>query len=246
MLKRYAIIISLIAILLFSLNLLAQNNKTEEEKTVQESNKAIPELLSVNEVELTGTYTVNIEQSNTPKLSIKGKRKNELNVYIEGNRLYIEHKKGKKKVNMFKDSEIEVNLNLKEIKEIKINGVASMQNIRPINGNRLKIELNGVGSIELSKLDFNHIHSAVNGTGSVELSGKTNTLALYLNGVGSIDTQNLKAYKCRAENDGLGSISLYAETELDAYIGGLGSIEYMGNPKVHKEINGLGSISRIE
>ncbi len=249
MLKRYSIIISLIVILLFSLSLLAQTTKDNAKNEVNsDATKQVNQsyLSSVKELEMTGNYTVNIEQSNTPKLSIVGKNKKDLNVYIEGNRLFIESKKGKSKIKWMKDSEIEVNLSLRQINEISVNGVVSMQNVNPIKGENLKIELNGVGSIELSKLEYDKISSTVNGTGSVELNGKTNVLVLYLNGVGSIDTQNLKAYKCRAENEGIGSISIYAENELEAIVGGLGSIEYLGNPKVKKSINGLGRVSRIE
>ncbi len=248
MFKKYLIIFGIIAILLISLSLLA---KPSEVKSTQKKSEEIKlsefkGLNHVEEIDLTGNYNIKIEQSNTPDLKISGKGKNNLNVYVENKRLYIKTKEEKNKLSFGKSTDIELRISLPKISFIRVNGAVDMESYNGIKGENLNIMLNGVGSLVLSKLDFDLVKASVNGAGSIELSGKTNNLSLYLNGVGSIDTQNLKAYTCRADNSGLGVISLYAENELDAKIGGLGSIEYLGNPRVKKNIDGLGSISRIE
>lgn len=250
MLKKYIIIFGILGLLLISLSLLAKDNP--KDKTVSDGNTndvigidEFEQLSNINSIYLDGNYTVIIEQSDSPSLQIKGTGKKHLNVFVEDNTLYIKNKY-KSGIDFKNKTDIEVNIQLPQLKAIFINGLIDLHNTLPINGNKLDIDFNGVGEINLTKLNYESIKTSVNGTGSVEMNGNTNTLFLELKGLGSIDTQNLKAYRCIAKNNGVGSISLYAENELDAFIDGIGTIEYLGNPKVRKHIDGLGTIDRID
>ncbi|MCB5249581.1 MAG: DUF2807 domain-containing protein [Candidatus Cloacimonadales bacterium] len=228
--------IAFIIMILLSIILFANN-----------SNRSKPiDLNRINSVDLTGANVVYIEQSNNPQLKIDGEGQEDLDIYVKGNTLYIKNKKNTFSLaNIIKikpTKNVIITLSLKEINKISANGAVVVENSNPIEGDQLIMELNGVGSIELTKLNYNFIAASVDGTGAIELDGHSNSLELYLKGIGSINTENLKTYNCVARNYGIGAITLYAENELDASLKGLGLIEYYGKPKLKKSISGLGSI----
>jgi hypothetical protein len=107
-----------------------------------------------------------------------------------------------------------------------------------------RLELNGSGAIQASKLDGDTLAASIAGSGSARLGGRATELNLSISGSGSIDAAQLQAKRAKAEVSGSGSLTVNASDELDAEISGSGTIWYIGSPKVKSDVSGSGSIRR--
>jgi len=102
----------------------------------------------------------------------------------------------------------------------------------------------GVGSIEIKDIQGKRLAVSLDGVGSIAIVGNVDVLDLELNGVGSFDGQALKTKQAQVRNKGVGSAVVNVSEQLDASVSGLGSIEYVGSPQVTESVKGMGSIKK--
>ena len=102
----------------------------------------------------------------------------------------------------------------------------------------------GVGSIEIKDIQGKRLAIFLDGVGSIAIAGNVDVLDLELTGVGSFDGQALKTKQAQVRNKGVGSAVVNVSEHLDASVSGLGSIEYVGSPQVTESVKGMGSIKK--
>jgi hypothetical protein len=101
-----------------------------------------------------------------------------------------------------------------------------------------------VGSIEVNGIQGKRLSVSLDGVGSMEIAGNVDVLDLDLTGVGSFNGEELKTKQATVRNKGVGSAVVNVSEQLDASISGLGSIEYLGSPQVKESVKGLGGIKK--
>ena len=102
----------------------------------------------------------------------------------------------------------------------------------------------GVGSIEIKDIQGKRLAISLDGVGSIAIAGNVDVLDLELTGVGSFDGQALKTKQAQVRNKGVGSAVVNVSEYLDASVSGLGSIEYIGSPQVTESVKGMGTIKK--
>jgi hypothetical protein len=107
-----------------------------------------------------------------------------------------------------------------------------------------RLDINGVGSIEVKDIQGKHLSVSLDGVGSIAIAGNVDVLDLSLSGVGSFNGEDLKVKQAKVRNKGVGSAVVNVSEQLDASILGLGSIEYIGSPQVTESVKGLGEIKK--
>lgn len=124
----------------------------------------------------------------------------------------------------YSDITLHVYASLKDIRNITIEGAATIESRTPITTNALEC--------------------IVNGAGTVDIRGKGDRFTCVINGTGLVDADGFLSKKCDAVVNGAGSCSVTATQELSATVNGVGKITYYGHPSNIKTSNsGIGWIS---
>ena len=103
----------------------------------------------------------------------------------------------------------------------------------------------GVGSIEIKDIQGKRLAISLDGVGSIAIAGNVDVLDLELTGVGSFDGQALKTKQAQVRNKGVGSAVVNVSEYLDASVSGLGSIEYIGSTQVTESVKGILTIKKL-
>ncbi len=106
------------------------------------------------------------------------------------------------------------------------------------------LDINGVGSIEVKDIQGKRLSVSLDGVGSIAIAGNVDVLELNLDGVGSFNGAELRAKQATVRNKGVGSAVVNVSEELNATVLGIGSIEYIGSPQVKESVKGMGAIKK--
>ncbi|MEP7262926.1 MAG: head GIN domain-containing protein [Bacteroidota bacterium] len=147
--------------------------------------------------------------------------------------------------NLKTDQEIEIFVSLPEIKLAEVNGSGTMTFVNPAKGNKLRLSVNGSGTID-AKAEMDEIKTQTNGSGTVTISGNAKEASCEINGSGDLHAFELSTNDCKVEINGSGDAEVSVLSKLKADIRGSGNIIYKGRPHVVSEIIGSGNIKNAE
>jgi hypothetical protein len=115
--------------------------------------------------------------------------------------------------------------------------------------------LSGSGSIEVDKLETDHLDVDVSGSGNVQISELiAGRVKLYISGSGIIDLTgdvpvqdvSVGGESVTVSVSGSGNATVCATETLDADVSGSGSVNYYGQPSsVHQSVSGSGAINNL-
>lgn len=147
--------------------------------------------------------------------------------------------------NLKTEQEIELYISLPEIEKAEVNGSGTMAFFNPAKGNKLRLSVNGSGTID-AKVEMEEIKTQTNGSGTVSISGTAKKAACEINGSGDLHAYELSTNDCQVEINGSGDAEVSVLSKLKADIRGSGNIIYKGRPHVVSEIIGSGNIKNAE
>ncbi len=110
---------------------------------------------------------------------------------------------------------------------------------------RAVFTVSGAGNIQADNLQTKTMTVNISGAGAVSLSGRTDNEILDLSGMGSIHAEKFKTQNAEIKISGVGKATLWAMRSLDVKITGTGEVDYYGPAKVEKSISGAGEIKRL-
>jgi len=106
------------------------------------------------------------------------------------------------------------------------------------------LNINGVGTVEVKDIQGKRLSISLDGVGSMTIAGSVDVLELTLSGVGSFDGEEFKTKQATVHNSGVGSAVINASEQLDATVSGVGSVEYIGSPQVRESVRGVGVVKK--
>lgn len=128
------------------------------------------------------------------------------------------------------------------VRDIDMSGAGKIISESVIQGDDLKIELSGAGSIEV-EVDVKNFDVSLSGAGNVEVTGKSQKAEINISGAGNFRGFKLISKDVEVSMSGVGKAQVYATEILDAEANGVGSIRYRGEPtKVRVKSGFLGSV----
>ena len=202
---------------------------------------------------ITETYPLDkfdkIDLEGTGHVYLKQGNKNELVVEMDENLFEYFHfanEGGELRIKfseMVKSAEkIDIYITAKDVNEIDLSGVVSLNTKEVLKTKELSIE--GSGGVELNlELDVDELDLDLSGAADVFIEGEANSAKIDISGAGELDAYDFKTKKMLIDISGAGSAEVFVSERLDAEISGAGSINYKGNPtKIAQDISGAGSI----
>jgi Putative auto-transporter adhesin, head GIN domain len=106
------------------------------------------------------------------------------------------------------------------------------------------LNIDGVGSIEVKDIQGKRLSVSLDGVGSTTIAGSSDVLDLSLSGVGSFHGEEFKTKQAKVRHSGVGSAVVNVSDQLEATVSGVGSVEYIGSPQVQKSGRGVGSVKK--
>ena len=108
------------------------------------------------------------------------------------------------------------------------------------------ITINGLGTITVDAFSYERLKIDLNGAGSIELQGAVSELTVLCSGAGNILASDLTAKVGVVKLSGSCSVKVRVEEDLNASVTGAGEIIYWGNPNITQNITGTGSIRHAD
>ncbi|MBW1899489.1 MAG: DUF2807 domain-containing protein [Deltaproteobacteria bacterium] len=107
-----------------------------------------------------------------------------------------------------------------------------------------KIQSSGANDIAVSGVKSNRLEIEMDGAGDINLSGKTKLFVVNLSGAADMEAENLRAETVQISLRGAGDATIYASKKLNAKVTGSGTVNYFGSPKeIIKKITGAGELN---
>lgn len=135
-------------------------------------------------------------------------------------------------------------LMMREIKSIATTGVGNIDAAR-IASDQLEMSLSGPGMMTIGTLNVGSVKLDLSGVGSMDLAGSAANLEVALSGAGTVKASRLETDKAVVRLSGVGTATLWAKETLDASISGAGVIEYYGKPQITEHTSGLGVLKYL-
>jgi hypothetical protein len=179
------------------------------------------EISDFSEIELGGSYNVDITVGEETSLTIEGDDNllKYVRTYVRGKKLIIDTERN---INPRKD--ILVTITTPELDELYGSGACD---------------------IFIDKIKSETFYLNMSGACSIKANGHVDKLKIQISGAGSVDAERLIANAVKVDISGASSASVYADEYLQATVSGVGSIDYYGDPDdVDSNVSGIGSINR--
>lgn len=217
------------------------------ERIVRGSGTVITEsriVSELDEVELTMSGDLTIEQGSTEALTIEG----EDNIVplissdVSGRRLTL----GTRENASFSNTKpLRFRLTVRHLSFISAAGSGGIQ-MDGVTGSRLQVKASGSGDITITRISETTFEAGSSGSGSINASGDVGDLNVRCSGSGDYKGRDLGSKTAHVELLGSGDATVKVSESLDATVSGSGSIRYVGSPEVNRHDSGSGEIEQLK
>lgn len=200
---------------------------------------------SFNSIRSGGSTNVHVMQSssNTVKIEADDNLMQYIDVYVEGNTLYIKSKNG---YNLNPSKDITVYVSAPSFKDISVSGSGDIIGDNAISGNDpLDLHVSGSGNINM-QVNVPKVSTDVSGSGDVTLKGQAKDFDAELSGSGKIKCFDLVTDNTSLHLSGSSDADVNANKSLDINVSGSGSVRYKGTPSISQHISGSGDIRKAD
>jgi len=216
-----------------------EKNSYSSTSSIQEKKK----LTGVTRLQLDGVFNLTITQSEQESIEVVGDESMIKKLLIDQDgdllTLSMEEDLGD---NFFDKNELRINLSLKDLKELKYDGVGNVKTQGTFKVGDVRLIGSGVGNLELD-LDAQQIDADFDMVGNINLQGKANRAFFTNNGVGNLDASNLIVKDMEINSSGIGNVEVHCTGELSLVVDGIGKVSYSGHPRIlKKEVSGIGKV----
>ena len=230
--------IFIVALLIFSLNIKAQNNHIKANGNVITATRTVDKF---DKIYVSGSFDVDLVKGKEGAISIEASE-NLMDVIVTevfDGTLKIKFKKG---VNIRNSKTIHITVSYETIEGVSLSGSGNIHAEDVVNAANLDLSLSGSGSFKLG-VSCTNLSSSISGSGNMNLNGKTDVFSCGISGSGNVNSSELTANIVNAKISGSGNLKVNAIHEINAKTSGSGNVRYTGNPTIVKaNSSGSGSI----
>lgn len=219
---------------------MAQNkdkDRGNDQETIEGNGKLVTREIPVSAfdaIKASGIYELKLSQGS--KETVKIEADENLQEYFEvkndGNKLVIDMKKLEHK-NLKVHDKMKVYVTFKNVKELDLSMVGSVNSESQLTFSDLKVENKSVGNVDL-KFTANKMDLQNSSVGHVKLSGKAQDAVVRNTGVGQLDAGDFVVQTMDIQNTGVGNAEVNAEKDLKVKDSFLGKVRNKGNAPVRK------------
>ena len=225
--KKAALIV---AGLFFALTLTAQESTT----TLAGNGNIVKEKRDVSnftKICVTGSFEVCLTSGDIGKVSLEGDENilAIINIKVVNGTLTITTENNVN-VRPSRTNKIKIKVPVQLLDTISLNGCGSITSKTTIKNMKLKVTLDGPGSIAIP-VDTTEATAWILGSGTISLNGITENFNCRISGSGTIEASGLEAKQVSASISGSGDAKVNSTLALTGRIIGTGNIAFAGEPK---------------
>lgn len=213
------------------------NAQKSNRETVEGNGNTVSRDVAVSSFEklkASGVYELKLVQGDKEAVKIEADENLQqyFNVTNDGQALVIDMK-ALKNVNLRNKGRMRVYVTFKNLKELDISTVGSVDAEKELSFADLEIKNASVGKVDL-RLSANTVKLKNSSVGKVVLAGKAQSADFRNSGVGSLDAGSFVVQTLNIENSGVGSATVNAEKDLKVKDNRLGRVKNKGTAPVRK------------
>ena len=200
------------------------------------------EISNFNQIELNGSFSLEITQDSTFSLLIDGDENilSSISSTVSDQRLRIESEHGK----CFNtDDAVLVRISVNDLSRITLNGSGNIYT-DSLSGENLTLVLSGSGDFRLSGLKVQSLDATIYGSGNMNLSGRADETYYRIDGSGNVRSFGLEQQTTEVVVNGSGNVYVSFVEHLKGVINGSGNILYKTSTgTLDVEVNGSGKVT---
>lgn len=202
-------------------------------------------LAAFTTISLNMSANITLEKGDSHKASFSGDQAMEdmVDLKVSENVLYISLKPGKEREyqRLMQNGDFSLVITLPNIEAILLNGSGSVYSEDVFPSEKLKIQINGSGDVNLQKMLPSQVKIDINGSGDVSMyaTGEIAVGEININGSGDVCTRAVDIKSLTVRINGSGDATVKSSEDLDIKIIGSGDVFYTGGKNVN--INQMGS-----
>lgn len=205
----------------------------------------VREVRDFNEVHLTGSGTLTVEQGDEESLTIEAEDNviPEIETEVRNHILTIGYRHNRFGP-MHPMRPIKYNLTVRHLNCIRSSGSANMR-MPSLRTDRLEIHISGSGNAELGNLIADELSTRISGSGQFDVVGEVPMQDVRISGSGDYRARDVQSKDVEVTVSGSGRAEVRASRQLAVRISGSGDVEYIGSPNVVRRITGSGRVTKI-
>jgi hypothetical protein len=137
---------------------------------------------------------------------------------------------------------LELVVHVPALEEISLSGSADLACSDTLEGQTLRLDVSGSGSIDLNTALFDEIRTNVSGSGDIELAGQAEHLEAHVSGSGQVQALDCPVKTAEVHVSGSGQVYCRVSETLKARISGSGTVWYEGSPTLDVSVSGSGKV----
>ncbi len=202
-------------------------------------------LAAFTTISLNMSANVTLEKGAMHKARFNGDQSVEelVDLKVSENILYISLKPGKEREyqRLMQNGDFGLVITMPNIEAILLNGSGSVYSEDVFPAEKLKIQINGSGDVNLQKMLPSQVKIDINGSGDVSMyaAGEIAVGEININGSGDVCTRAVDIKSLKVRINGSGDATVKSTENLDIHIIGSGDVFYTGGKNVN--INQMGS-----
>jgi hypothetical protein len=131
------------------------------------------------------------------------------------------------------------------LNSLTIAGACTFKTIDKIKTDSFYLEISGAGEGK-AELDVNRLKTNMSGAGSFELSGSADNAEITFGGAGELKALSLQIREASVNFSGAGAIRISCSEKLSVEASGAGKVEYKGSPILSVNTHGPVSIKKLD
>ena len=195
-------------------------------------------------LEVDGTAQVRLTQGDRDQVFVAGDEdaQSSVDLQLKDNRLVLQPGGAWK---FWKKGRVQVEVQMRQIREITLSGASDIQVVGPIKSERLGVSISGAGTVRFDDLNAQALRFDISGAGDGQLAGQVGELALNVSGKGKLLADLFSSARAHVAISGVANAQLWVTDRLAVSIAGVGSVDYWGRPEVTRSTSGLGSVHSL-
>jgi hypothetical protein len=187
---------------------------------------------------------VNINGTESLKISASSKIMNEIETVVEDGTLKIKFKHHSDWNHNDDYGQIDVYVTAKSLSSLANAGSGSIKVEGSLSGGDVNVVLSGSGDIQTA-VKSGKLHATISGSGSIDINGSADETKVTIAGSGEVKGKGLKTNDASVTITGSGSAYFTADKTVSARIVGSGNVVYSGNATIaESKTIGSGSVSK--
>jgi len=111
------------------------------------------------------------------------------------------------------------------------------------NSELLALTTVGVNSVMVQQLnDLDRLELNIEGVGNIEMSGSAQEVVINTSGSSNLEAFDFNTKNCEVDLTGVGNVQITVTEELIGALSGVGNISYKGSPKINVDVTGVGHV----